>query len=168
MLFDFDLEVESDSDEILRANYGFHALVEHRRVPKPLAVSLRVETDFLNVGTLWLEHPHHHLQWDITTGASHPSAYSRIRVPPLLPPEFAEFCLRHFAPELWARRFEHEARQLRDMSAAVNAQTAVAQQEATANQHREAVRTISDEIRAACRGSADVAWQHLDCSTLSL
>ena len=168
LLIDVDLEVEPASSTVLRADCGFHALVNHRRVPE-LAVSLRAEADFLNVGNLWLEHPHHHLQWDLTSiGAEHPSAYTRVRVPRLLPTEFAEFCLRHFAPDLWARRFEHEAQQLRQMASAVNQQPTAVKQQAVANQHRETVRGISENIKAACVGPHPINWQSLDCSTLGL
>ena len=176
-ILDFQLGVNPEDDTVRYCNCGFFAILraqdsrhtardsaESPALTNPksqstLAVGLRYESDFENVGRRWVDHPHHHIHWEAhppknRTGATE----THIRANPMLPTHFFEFCARHYFPKLWHLKFEPVADRLRDIAETINDASNQDHWELAARERDRAVE-LSSQIQEVCSVSSNPGWQ---------
>lgn len=176
-ILDFQLGVNPEDNAVQYCNCGFFAIVRAQdsidaapgsaddpdltdpKGQSPLAVGLRYESDFENVGRRWVDHPHHHIHWEAhppknRTGATE----THIRVAPMLPTHFFEFCARHYFPALWHLKFEPVADQLQHIAETVN-DASESDQRRLASAAREEARDLSSQIEDVCSVTSNTTWE---------
>lgn len=176
-LFDVDLESHEEGSQtiVTRCDCGFYAIVdlEDKQMLGPVRVALRYEADFANLGSMWAAHPTFHLQWEpprnsnVLTGATQ----SRLRVDPMLPTHFFEFCTRHFVPDVWTKVFHPVSQEIVALTEKIHTETEQlndADRVKKVDDYREQARRLTNQIQEKCDPMSAWTWRAEESSKLAL
>jgi hypothetical protein len=166
-LFDVDLEIEKITEDhynIKKCNCAYYSHLKKNIIKnlqnEETIVALRYEADFDNTGQFFIDHPNHHLEWNKikrTENNLYGSEMTRLKVPEMFPSQFFEFCLRHYAGDVWSSKliFSDSKQELINLKKKINSQN---DRRSSIIDEQENIIKFSNKIHDACTPPAKLSW----------